>query len=41
MNRCETCFWYCYPLTIDNRLTTKSMPTVITDLRRCELSFME
>ena len=33
---CENCEWYRYPMLTDNSLTTKPMPTIITDLRRCE-----
>ena len=33
---CETCEWYRYPMLTDNSLTTKTTPTVITDMRRCE-----
>lgn len=33
---CETCEWYRYPMLTDNSLNTKPIPTIITDLRRCE-----
>ena len=34
---CNDCIWYKYPLLTSNRLQTQPVPTVITDLRRCEL----
>lgn len=33
---CDSCEWYRYPMLTDNNLTTKPIPTIITDLRRCE-----
>ena len=33
---CEGCEWYRYPMLTDNSLKNKPIPTVITDLRRCE-----
>ena len=33
---CEECEWYRYPMLTDNSLRTKPIPSVITDLRRCE-----
>ena len=33
---CETCEWYRYPMLTDNSLNTKPIPTIITDMRRCE-----
>ena len=37
MKNCNTCIWYIYPLPTDNRLQTRPIPTVITDLRYCAL----
>lgn len=33
---CDSCEWYRYPMLTDNKLTNKPIPTVITDMRRCE-----
>ena len=38
---CETCKWYRYPMLTDNSLNTKPIPTIITDLRRCERGWCE
>ena len=36
MITCKDCKYYRYPMLTDNSLKNKTIPTVITDLRRCE-----
>lgn len=38
---CDNCEWYRYQMPTDNSLKNKRIPTIITDLRRCERGFCD